>query len=142
MTTINKPTKAFWVISVLALIWNLMGVNQYIIQAYKTDSYKEMYSPEKMALIEAAPSWAVAAFAIAVFASAFGCKALLLRKKIANTLFIISFIAILVQNIDSFMRFNFSEFETFEIAMTLMIPLFGLFLIWYSKSAIAKGWLK
>lgn len=142
MTSTNKPNVGFWIISVIALIWNLMGVNQYIQQAYMTDAFKEMYSAEKLSLIEATPAWATGAFAVAVFAATLGCLALLLRKKIAKTFFIVSLLGIIVQNIDGFMRFNFSEFETFEVVMTLMIPIIGIFLIWYSKNAIAKGWIK
>lgn len=110
--------------------------------AYKSEVVRANLSAEKLAIIDATPIWSTAAFAIAVFAATFGCIALLLRKKIANVLFIISFIAIVVQNIDGFMRYNFSEFNGMEIAMSIMIPLLGLFLIWYSKNAIAKGWLK
>ncbi|MFC4740615.1 hypothetical protein ACFO3U_11490 [Flavobacterium ponti] len=142
MTTTNQPSKSFWIISILALIWNLMGVNQYILMAYKSEGVREHLTPERLALIDATPTWATAAFAIAVFAGAFGCIALLMRKKIANPLFILSFLAIVVQQIDAFMRFEISDFNTMELSMTIMIPLFGLFLIWYSKSAIIKGWLK
>jgi hypothetical protein len=142
MTTTNKPNLGFWISSGIALLWNLMGVNAYLQQAYMTDGFKAMYTPEKLALIEATPAWATAAFAIAVFAATLGCLALLLRKKIAYSLFLISFIAILVQQIDSFMRFKIFEFSIMELSMTFIIPLIGLFLIWYSKSAIDKGWLK
>lgn len=142
MTSTNKPSKSFWIISIIALLWNLMGVNQYIQQAYMTDAFKEMYNEEQLKMMADTPSWATAAFAIAVFAATIGCLALLFRKKIANKLFIISFIAIVIQNIDGFMRYNFSEFKSFEVVMTFMIPFFGLFLIWYSKRGITKGWLK
>ena len=142
MTTTNKPNIGFWVISAVGLLWNLMGVNAYIQQAYNTESFREMYTPEKLAIIDATPTWSTAAFAIAVFAAAIGCIALLLRKKIAYSLFIISFLAVIVQNIDGIMRFNYSNFNAGELIMTIMIPIFALFLVWYSKSAITKGWLK
>ncbi len=38
----NKPTVLFWIIGVVALIWNAMGVNAYIQQAYNTESYQAM----------------------------------------------------------------------------------------------------
>ncbi|MEZ4854316.1 hypothetical protein [Flavobacterium sp.] len=137
----TKPSTSFWIISVLALIWNLMGVNQYIMQAYNTDSFRANFTESQLALIDATPAWATAAFAIAVFAAALGCILLLLRKKWATTLFIISFIAIIVQNIDGFNRYNFSDYNGFSIAMTVMIPLIGLFLIGYAKQAEKKGWI-
>lgn len=141
-TTNSKPSASFWAISIIALLWNLMGVNQYILMAYKSESVRTGLSAEKLALIDATPVWSTAAFATAVFAGALGCIVLLLRKKLANTLFLVSFLGIIIQNIDAFMRFKISEFTGAEITFTLLIPLIGLFLIWYSKKCISKGWLK
>ena len=141
-TTNSKPSGSFWAISIIALLWNLMGVNQYILMAYKSESVRAGLSAEKLALIDATPVWSTAAFAIAVFAGALGCIALLLRKKIARFLFTTSFIGIVFQNIDAFMRFKVSEFNGVELTMTLLIPAIALFLIWYSKKCISKGWLK
>ncbi|WP_445455337.1 hypothetical protein [Flavobacterium sp. HNIBRBA15423] len=138
----TKPKTSFWIISVIALLWNLMGVNQYLLMAFKSDSVRSGLTPERLALLDATPAWSTAAFAIAVFAATIGCIALLIRKKIAYTFFVISFISIIVQNIDAFMRFEIAEFNSFELVMTIMIPIIGLFLIWYSKNAIKKGWLK
>ncbi len=138
----TKPKTSFWIISVIALLWNLMGVNQYLLMAFKSDSVRSGLTPERLALLDATPAWSTAAFAIAVFAATIGCIALLIRKKIAYTFFVISFISIIVQNIDAFMRFEIAEFNSFELVMTIMIPVIGLFLIWYSKNAIKKGWLK
>lgn len=141
-TTNSKPSGSFWAIAIIALLWNLMGVNQYILMAYKSESVRAGLSVEKLALIDATPVWSTAAFAIAVFAGALGCIALLLRKKVANTLFLLSFLGIIIQNIDAFMRFKVSEFNDVELTMTLLIPVIALFLIWYSKKCISKGWLK
>ena len=141
-TTNSKPGASFWAIAIIALLWNLMGVNQYILMAYKSESVRAGLSAEKLALIDATPVWSTAAFATAVFAGALGCIVLLLRKKLANTLFLVSFLGIIIQNIDAFMRFKISEFTGAEITFTLLIPLIGLFLIWYSKKCISKGWLK
>ncbi|GEC77897.1 hypothetical protein [Flavobacterium aquatile] len=141
-TTNSKPSGSFWAIAIIALLWNLMGVNQYILMAYKSESVRAGLSAEKLALIDATPVWSTAAFAIAVFAGALGCVALLLRKKIAKFLFTTSFIGIVFQNIDAFMRFKVSEFNGVELTMTLLIPVIALFLIWYSKKCISKGWLK
>ena len=87
----TKPTVSFWIISVIALVWNLMGVSQYIQQAYNTDSFRAMYTAEQLEMMDATPAWSTAAFAIAVFAATFGCVSLLLRKKWAYMLFLISF---------------------------------------------------
>ena len=88
----NKPPIWFWVIAVVALVWNLMGVMAYIGQAYMTEAELNALPEVEQALYANYPAWATAAFAIAVFGGAIASIALLLRKKLAKTLFLISLI--------------------------------------------------
>ena len=138
----TKPSKAFWIISGVALLWNAMGVNQYLQQAYMTDAFKAMYTEEQLAIITSAPSWVIAVFAIAVFGGLLGSLALLLRKKIAIVLFIVSLIGIIAQ-----MYHNLFEIDSVAIygpgaaIMPIMVIAFALFLLWFSKFSDKKNWL-
>ena len=141
--TSDKPIISFWIISVIALIWNLMGVNQYLQQAYNTESFRAMYTDEQFEIIQATPSWAIAAFAIAVFGGTFGCILLILRKRLAKFFFMASLFGIVVQMI--YNLFIVKALEVYgpgAIIMPIMVIAVGFFLVWYSKRAIAKGWLK
>ncbi|AOW19829.1 hypothetical protein [Urechidicola croceus] len=138
----NKPNVVFWIIGIIALLWNAMGVNQYIQQAYNSESYRAMYSEEQLAIIDKLPSWYTAIFAIAVFASLIGCILLLLRKKSAVLLFQIAFIAVVIQtSYNLFINEGKEYYGNFEYSMLIMIPLFAFFLAWYSKNSKIKGWL-
>lgn len=140
--SINKPNAGFWVISIIGLIWNAMGANQYIQQTYQTDAFKAMYTEEQLTMIQNSPSWAVGAFAIAVFGGLLGCIFLLLKKKLAKTLFLISLIGIIVQMIyNLFMTSALEVYGPGGIIMPIMILVIGVFLLWFSKNTIAKGWL-
>ncbi len=140
METTIKPTPAFWVISVLALLWNLMGVNQYLQQAYNTESFQAMYTPTQLETINNMPSWATAAFAIAVFGGFLGCVLLLLRKKQAKLLFQISLLGIIVQMIYNFFVANMmDEYGTTAIIMPLLILIIGFYMITFSRQADRKG---
>ncbi|BCY29670.1 hypothetical protein [Flavobacterium okayamense] len=138
----TKPSTSFWVISVIALLWNAMGVKAYLDQAYVTDSFKAMYNEEQLKMIAEAPAWAMSAFAIAVFGGVLGCILLLMRKKLAKTVFVISLIGILVQ-----MYYNFFVIDSIAVygpgamAMPIMIILFAVFLIWYANYCIKKNWI-
>ena len=138
----TKPSTSFWVISVIALLWNAMGVKAYLDQAYVTDSFKAMYNEEQLKMIAEAPAWATGAFAIAVFGGFLGCVLLLMRKKIAKTIFMFSLIGILVQ-----MYYNFFVIDSIAVygpgamAMPIMIILFAVFLIWYANYCIKKNWI-
>lgn len=134
--TTSKPPIWFWIVSVVALLWNAMGVNQYLQQAYKTDSFKEMSTPEQLEVYANLPTWYTAAFAIAVFAGAIGCLLLLLRKKLAYKVLLLSLIAVIIQM--AYLTFSLSMAN----AMTAVIVLVSLLLVWFSKHSIQKGWLQ
>ncbi len=140
--TSNKPATSFWVIGIIALIWNLMGVIAYLGQAFMTDEMKAALPAEQQPLYENIPIWVTAAFALAVWGGFFACVLLLMRKKLAKMLFLISLIGILVQ-----MVYNFFISEAMDIygpggmIMPLMVVIIGFFLFWYSKKCIDDGLL-
>ncbi|OCK42023.1 hypothetical protein BA195_12485 [Tenacibaculum soleae] len=143
MTTSNKPTIWFWVIGIIAVLWNAMGVNQYLQQAYNTDVFKAMYPDEKV--LEMAlntPSWVMGAFAIAVFGGALGSVFLLLRKKIAKPIFLVSLIAIVIQMFyNVFMSGALDVYGLGAVIMPIMIIGFAVFILWYTKKSEANGLL-
>ena len=139
----NKPKVLFWIIGVIAVIWNLMGVAAYLSQAYQADSLKDVYTTEQLEIITNAPSWAVAAFAIAVFGGTLGSILLLLRKRLANILFSLSFLGIVVQLIYNFFVANSLEvFGASAVVQPILTLAFGLFLVIYSKNKIRDGILR
>lgn len=143
MSTINKPTTGFWVISIIALIWNLMGVMAYLGQAYMTDEMIAMLPENQQELYTNIPTWYTAAFAVAVFGGVLGCILLLLKKKLAKTVLLISFIGVIIQ-----MYYNFFVSNSMEVygpggaIMPIMVIIISVFLIWFAKHGIRKGWLK
>jgi hypothetical protein len=138
----TKPSKAFWIISGVALLWNAMGVNQYLQQAYMTDAFKAMYTEEQLEMISSSPSWVIAVFAIAVFGGLLGSLALLLRRKIARELFIVSLIGIIAQMYHNlFMIDSVAIYGPGAAIMPIMVLAFALFLLWFSKFSEKKSWL-
>jgi len=138
----NKPPVWFWIVSVIGLIWNGMGVNQYLQQAYNTESFQAMYTSEQLEMINNTPSWATAAFAIAVFGGLLGCFALLLRKKWAKSVLLLSLIGIIVQMVYNFFISNAMEvYGPGAVIMPIMVLVVGIFLVWFAKKGIAKSWL-
>lgn len=142
MTNSNKPTTLFWVIGIMALIWNAMGVMAYISQAYMTDEMKAALPEAERALYENVPSWVTAAFAIAVFGGVLGAILLLMKKKLAKVVFLISLIGIVAQ-----MSYNFFMSKAAEVygpggmVMPIMVIIIGVFLLQYAKKSETNGWL-
>jgi hypothetical protein len=142
MNYLRKPSNLFWVISSIALVWNLMGVFNYLDQAFMTNKVLEVLPKEQQILYQDVPAWVTAAFAIAVFSGTLGSLLLLLKKKNASTFFIISFLGIMGQmSYGLLIDQNSDSFGPMGIAMPIIIIAFGGYLIWYSKKANEHRWL-
>lgn len=139
MTT-TKPPIWFWIVAVIALIWNAMGVFAYLGRALATDEMIAAMPKEAQAefLVEY-PAWYTAAFALAVFCGALGALSLLIKKKWAHILFITSALGAIVQHIYLFINV---EMGLVQLVMPILIILVCIFLVYFSKNAITKGWIK
>jgi hypothetical protein len=109
-----------------------------------TDEIKAELPAEQLTLMENTPAWATAAFAVAVWGGLLGCIALLLRKKWAKTLFVISLAGILVQMSHSFFMTNAAEVygQVQGMIMPLLIIVIGIVLVLFARMAGKKGWLR
>ncbi len=129
---------SFWLIGVIALVWNVGGVINFFAQMNPDmlDAYRE----SERAIIEGRPLWATAAFAIAVFGGALGCLLLLLRKSVATYAFIASLLGVIVTMVHTLGADI--EFGLGEVLGIILMPLvLAAFLIWYSKYAESKDWI-
>ena len=84
---------SFWVISIIMLIWNVMGSINFVVQMMNAEMVASM-SEIHRAIIEGRPLWATGGFAIAVFAGALGCLLLLIK----NAATIIGMITIIIRS--------------------------------------------
>lgn len=143
MTTTNKPNTLFWVISIVALLWNLAGVAAYMVQKLMTDDMKAAMSEAERTIIDNTPMWYHVAFALAVWFGLLGCIALLLRKKWAKPVFVISLIGIVGQMIyNLFLSGAMDIYGPGAAIMPVLVIIIGIFLIWYAGNCTNKGWLK
>jgi len=144
MTQANKPNTAFWIVGVIALIWNVMGVMAYLGSVYQTEEMRAEYTAEQLAVMDGAPAWLTGVYALAVFSGLLGCLLLLLKRKWAIPVFGISLMMVLIQMIYAWVATDsIAAFGTVQgIVMPLMIIVIAIFLYFYSKGAAGKGWLK
>ena len=139
---LRKPTGLFWVISSMALVWNLMGVFNYLTQAFMTNEVLATLPKDQQLLYEDVPAWVTAAFATAVFSGTVGALLLLLKKKNASIFFILSFVGIIIQmTYGLLINENTDSYGPLGLLMPLMIIVVGAYLIWYSKKAGENRWL-
>ena len=139
---LRKPRSLFYVINSMALVWNLMGVFNYLGQVLMSDEVLASLPKDQQLLYQDVPAWVTAAFAVAVFSGTLGAVFLLLKKKIASTFFILSFIGIVTQmSYGLLLDEKTDNYGPLGLLMPLMIIAVGAYLIWYSKKAKENRWL-
>ena len=141
-TLTHKPAIWYWFISALALLWNFGGVMAFIGQVTMKPEDIEKLTAAQQAAMVGLPTWMTAVFAIAVFAGALGCLLLLLRKSVAIWLFVISLIAVLIQQIYWWVLSDIGKsMSSQDLVMTISIPIVAIFLIWFARMAKGRGWV-
>lgn len=142
--TISSRTKApwrLWVIGIIALLWNAMGAVDYFLSQTKNEAYMKMFTLEQLEFFYSFPSWSVALWAIAVWGGLLGCILLLLRNKLAASVFLVSLICMVINTIYIYAFSNGMEVMggAFELAFSAAIFLVAVFLYFYSKNMQAQN---
>jgi len=134
--------RSFWIVSGAALVWNVIGINSYVMQVTMTEDALMALPEAQRALYENIPAWATAAYAIAVNAGVVGSLLLLFKSSWALPVFVISLAGIFVQMFHGFVVTNLLEVlgPTGAILPSIIVAV-GLALIWYAREAKEKGWI-
>lgn len=140
----TKPPTWFWIVAVIALLWGLAGCAAYLMQVTMTPADIAKLPPAQAELMALMPAWLDGVYAIAVWIGLAGAAALLLRRRIARSLYIVSLIAVIVQfgwifaMTPIFARMGFLEAAGFPI----FVAVAGVALIWFAGLATQRGWLR
>ncbi|MCF7221431.1 hypothetical protein [Marilutibacter chinensis] len=140
-TVVSRP-KSFWAIAVLGLLWNLVGVLAFLMTVAMTPEQLAAMPAEQRQVVEATPSWLNVLFGIAVATGTLGAIGLLMRKRWAVTLFLVSLIVVVVQMVASFaLTPMWSLIGPSSLVMPVIVVLIALGLWSYARKAAARGWL-
>ena len=133
----------FWVISVLALLWFLMDISAFVMRVTLTDAGIAAMPANQQHLYRNMPLWVNVVFAGEVFGGALGSVFMLLRKKWALPLFVVSLLGVLSQTFHIWIGSDaISVMGAFAVIAPLVAVLIGSGMITLAKSAIDKGWLR
>ncbi|WP_286232850.1 hypothetical protein [Thalassotalea sediminis] len=143
MTQETKVPKWFYIVGIIALIWNMLGLMAFVGHIMMTPEMIAKLPEAEQALYQNNQPWATIAFATAVITGTLGCILILLKKALAKSLFILSFVAVIVQNFHAFYIIDsLAVYGSTSVIMPSLVAIVGLLLIWLSTKATRRGWLK
>ncbi|HBC05807.1 MAG TPA: hypothetical protein PKH16_16025 [Aequorivita sp.] len=143
MNATTKPNTAFWIIAVIALLWNLSGVYLWLYEYFLiTEEIRATLPPEQVEIMASAPSWSMYVYGLAVFSGLLASVLLLMRKKMTVGVFLLSLIAVLILQL--YWMFGMDIVDKMgpqSLIMPLIVIALAIFEYFYSKGAARNGWL-
>ena len=138
----EKPPKWYLPVTILALVWNLLGCVAYLSDVLLSPEDIARMSAEQQALYNSRPAWAVSATAIAVWAGAAGCLGLILRARWAMPLLVASLLGVIVQDVGLFaLSGAAAQAGQAVVALQGLVLLIGVGLVLLARKAAARGWI-
>ncbi len=133
-----------WVIGTASLVWNAVGVYDYLMMQMNVESYRVTMSPEQIAWFDALPVWLNLFWALGVWGAILGSILLLMRSRLAALSFSISLIGIIV-NISYTVAGGSAVIEmmgTPAMAFSAAIIIVALALWLYARAMLRSGVLR
>lgn len=135
-----KAPRHFWVVAILAVLWNAVGAFDYTATQLRLDWYMSGFTPEQLAYFYSFPAWGVAAWAFGVWGAFLGSIALLLRKTWAVPLFGASIAGLVVTTVYNFVLTDGSAaMGPGAVAFSAFIWAIALFLFFYARTMAKRG---
>lgn len=130
-----------WLIGIFALLWSGMGTLDYVMTQTRNESYMSNFTPEQLEFFYGFPVWVIATWAIAVWGGVVGALLLLMRKRIATWIFLVSLISMMSNAIHNYVFSNGLEVigDPFSLGFTAAIFLFALGFYLYSMMMRNRG---
>lgn len=133
----------FWVVAVVALLWEAMGCYAYFSQVSMSAEQLAALPEGQRQLFTSMPDWVTAAYGIATWGGLLAAILLLLRRRWATAMFAISLIAVLVQFGWSFLIADAAGVVgPAAYGLPAFIIVAGAALLWFSSYAAKRGWLR
>lgn len=140
--TMNTPPKWFYFVVTVALIWNIIGLIAVGFNLLITEEQLALLPTEQQQLMQNTPVWSVIASAVAVITGTLGCVLLLLKKQLSQLLFIISILALVIQDIALFVVLNTTALLGITpLIMQTIVFIIALGLYLLSRKAKSNNWI-
>lgn len=140
MDTSTKTPWHLWVVGVLTLLWNGVGIWSYLSTQMGNLEGLGM-SPEAIEYVTSFPAWADSLWALGVWGAFVGSILLLLRSRWAVTSFIVAIVGLVGTTVYQRVLTELpADMQGWGIPIAIWVT--TLFLLWYSLRMRAAGVLK
>jgi len=139
-----KAPLHLWIVGVLALLWNSMGCFDYVVTQTHNEAFLKDYPQEMLDFVYGLPSWVDAMWAFGVWGGFTGSLLLLLRKRFAAPVLLISFLGALTSMTHNYGFAGGMELmgDPFSLIMSGMILVVAAGLVMYARAMIRRGVLR
>ena len=141
----GKTPWHLWVVGILSLLWNIVGVVDYTMTQTGNEAYLKGLTSDQLEYLDSFPIWVVVAWGIAVWGGLLGSTLILLRRSAALHLFVASLVGMVLTNIYSHILSDGREIMgggAGAVIFNAVIFVIGVLLLLYSRSMCKRGALR
>ena len=134
-----------WLIGLIAVLFNAIGVFDFVMSMAQGAAYQASagMTPDQIAHYQQMPGWMTLVWAVGVFGAFLASVLLLLRRKLALPVFVLSLAAFIVSLIYTYVLTDGGAVMGPQMAITsAVIAVLLVFFSWYSRFMAARGMLR
>ena len=137
----ERPAPRWFTFAALAAVaWELVGCFMYLMQVRVDPASLPV---NQRAMWDAAPSWMIAAYAVAVWGGLIGAVLLVLRRRLAEKFLLVSLIAVLIQFSALLLVPELRNLTTSDALFLPFVIIVACYAIWhFARTARKAGWLR
>ena len=138
-----KVPTSVWIVGVLALLWNLIGVAAFTMQVAMPAQALEAMPADQRAIYEATPAWLYVFYGVATIGGALGSVGLLLRRRWAAPVYLVALMSLVVQVLCSFMVTPaWSLGGAASLGFPVLLVVIATVLWWFARRMATRGVLR
>ncbi len=138
----NTVPKWFTPVAVLALLWNLLGCFMIAMDAMMPPDAVAALPADQQAIHAARAPWMVIGSIVAVAAGALGSLGLVLKRRWATPLLILSVLGLVVQDLGFVLIARTLPIPTAGWIMQGLVLVIAILLVVMARKAARHGWLR
>lgn len=139
---LQKTPWHIWVIGVIAVLFNSIGVFDFVMSMAQGAEYQASagMTPDQITHYQEMPSWMMVVWAVGVFGAFLASILLLLRRKQAFPVFVLSLAAFLISLLYTYVLTDGGAVMGQQMAIaSAVIAGFLVFFIWYARFMVKRG---